>query len=102
MHRIYEWLRILWQEKINIFIKGATGGWIISGIFLFNSNISDKRAFLLAYLIKVLAVTVSGVISGFATVFGNDMYKWIKAIVIKKKTKIKRNNETKTKIKRAS
>src|ERR1044072_2230787 len=103
MHRIYEWLRVIWGEKINIFIKGATGGWIISGIFLFNSSISDKRAFLFAYLIKVFAVTVSGVISGFATVFGNDMYKWLKEKVIKKKTKIKRNdNETKTRVKRAS
>ena len=78
MHRFYEWLKILWGEKINIFIKGATGGWIISGIFLFGSNLSDKSAFLLAYLIKVFAVTVSGVISGFATVAGNDMYKWAK------------------------
>lgn len=102
MHRIYEWLKILWGEKINVFIKGATGGWLISGIFLFNSSISDKRAFLLAYLIKVFAVTVSGVISGFATVFGNDMYKWLKEKVIKKKTKTKRNNNEKTRVKRAS
>lgn len=101
MHRIYEWVKVIWSEKINIFIKGATGGWIISGIFLFGSNISDQTAFLLAYIVKVFAVAVSGVISGFATVFGNDMYKWIKARIIKKKTKIKRKNNE-TKIKRAS
>ncbi len=105
MHRIYEWLKVIWGEKINVFIKGATGGWIISGIFLFGSNFSDKGAFLLAYLVKVFAVTVSGVISGFATVFGNDMYKWVKAKVIKRrilhKTK-RKSNEQKTRIKRAS
>lgn len=101
MHRIYEWLKVLWGEKINVFIKGATGGWVISGIFLFGSNISDTSAFLLAYLIKVFAVTVAGIISGFATVFGNDVYKWVKQKVIKKKTKTKRKNNE-TKIKRAS
>jgi|SRR5688572_28862182 hypothetical protein len=102
MHRIYEWLKVIWREKINIFIKGATGGWLVSGVLLFGSNLSDKSAFLLAYLVKVFAVTVSGVISGFATVAGNDMYKWVKAKYISKKTKTKRNNEAKSKIKRAS
>src|SRR6478736_3340819 len=98
MHRIYEWLRILWQEKINLFIKGATGGWLVSGIFLFGSNLSDKGAFLIAYIIKVLAVGVSGFISGCATVMGNDMYHWAKARILNKKTKRKQNkNETKIK-----
>lgn len=101
MHRIYEWLKVIWGEKVNVFIKGATSGWIISGLFLFNSHISNKRAFLLAYLVKVFAVTVSGVISGFATVFGNDAYKWVKDRVVKRKTKTKRKNNE-TKIKRAS
>lgn len=86
MHRFYEWLKVIWGEKINIFIKGATGGWIISGIFLFGSNLSDKGAFLLAYMIKLFAVTVSGIISGFATVFGNDLYKWAKARILKRKS----------------
>ncbi len=102
-NRFYEWLKIIWGEKINIFIKGATGGWIISGIFLFGSNLSDKSAFLLAYLVKVFAVTVSGVISGFATVAGNDKYKWVKEkYLTKKQIKKRRDNESKTKIKRAS
>lgn len=104
MHRFYEWLKVIWREKINIFIKGATGGWLVSGVLLFGSNLSDKSAFLLAYLVKVFAVTVSGVISGFATVAGNDIYKWVKAKYVgKKRTKTKRSdNETKSKIKRAS
>lgn len=102
MHRIYEWLKILWTEKINIFIKGATGGWVVSGIFLFGSNLSDKGAFLIAYLIKVFAVGVSGLISGCATVAGNDLYKWAKEKIIKKKVKRKQIKNEKTKIKRAS
>lgn len=73
----------------------------MAGIFLFNSNISSPRALLLEYLIKVLAVAVTGVISGFATVWGNDMYQWVKAKFLNKKAKAKRNEE-KTKIKRAS
>lgn len=102
MHRIYEWVKVLWREKVNLFFKGATSGWIISGIFLFGSNLNDKTAFLLAYIIKVFAVTVSGVISGFATVAGNDMYKWVKErYITKKQTKLKRKNNE-SKIKRAS
>lgn len=103
MQRIFDWLKLIWGEKINLFIKGATSGTIISGLFLFGSNLSDKGAFLLAYLIKVLAVAISGLISGCATVMGNDLYHWIKEKIVKKKAKRKRNNnETKTKIKRAS
>jgi len=103
MQRIFDWLKILWGEKINIFIKGATGGWIVSGIFLFGSNLSHKSAFLIAYLVKVFAVGVSGLISGCATVAGNDLYKWAKDKIAKRKTKRKQNkNERSTKIKRAS
>jgi hypothetical protein len=103
MHRIYEWVKVIWREKINLFFKGATSGWVLSGVLLFGSNLSDKTAFLLTYLIKVFAVTVSGIISGFATVAGSDMYKWAKERIIKKRTKTKRNNnEQKTRIKRAS
>lgn len=103
MHRIYEWLKVLWGEKINVFIKGCTGGWVLTGIFLFGSNLSDKSSFLIAYLIKVLAVGVSGLISGCATVMGNDLYHWAKDKFLKKKVKRKQNrNETKTRIKRAS
>jgi hypothetical protein len=86
MRRIYEWIRFFLQEKINIFIKGATGGWLISGIFLFGSNIHDKATFLVTYLVKVFAVAVSGLISGFATVLGNDIYQWAKTKYIKKAT----------------
>jgi hypothetical protein len=104
MHRIYEWIKVLWREKVNLFFKGATSGWLLSGILLFGSNLSDKTAFLLAYIIKVFAVTVSGIISGFATVAGSDMYKWAKEkYITRKQIKSKRkNNESKTKIKRAS
>lgn len=103
MHRFYEWLKIIWGEKINLFIKGATSGWVISGIFLFGSNISDKSAFLIAYIIKVFAVTISGLISGCATVAGNDLYKWMKEKIVKRTLKRKRNNNEKTtRIKRAS
>lgn len=103
MHRIYEWLKIIWGEKINIFIKGATSGWILSGVLLFGSGLSDKGSLLIAYVVKVFAVTISGLISGCATVMGNDLYHWAKAKIIKKNTKRKqRNNETRTKVKRAS
>lgn len=85
MHRIYEWVKIIFQEKINVFFKGAMSGWLLAGIFLFGSNINTKDSLLIAYLIKVFAVTVTGVISGFATVFGNDAYKWVKAKVLKRK-----------------
>lgn len=103
MHRIYEWLKALWGEKINVFIKGCTGGWVLTGIFLFGSNLSDKSSFLIAYLVKVFAVAISGLISGCATVMGNDLYKWAKAKMLKKTAKRKRNNNEKTtRIKRAS
>lgn len=103
MHRIYEWLKTLWGEKINIFIKGATSGWLVSGVLLFGSNLSDQGAFIIAYLVKVIAVGISGLISGCATVMGNDLYHWAKDKFLKKKVKRKQNrNETKTRIKRAS
>ncbi len=103
MQNLYEWLKVLWVEKINVFIKGATGGWIVSGLFLFGSNFSDKGSFLIAYLIKVFAVAISGLISGYATVLGNDLYKWSKEMFLKKKIKRKqKRNEKTTKIKRAS
>lgn len=103
MHRIYEWLKTLWGEKINIFIKGATSGWLVSGVLLFGSNLSDQSAFIIAYLVKVIAVGISGLISGCATVMGNDLYHWAKDKILKKKVKRKQNrNETKTRVKRAS
>jgi len=104
MNRFYEWLKLLLQEKVNIFIKGATSGWLLAGIFLFGSSLNPQSPFILTYIIKVFAVAVTGLISGFATVFGNDIYRWSKSKVIKKKV-IKRkrqNNEKETKIKRAS
>lgn len=103
MHRIYEWIRVILQEKVNVFIKGASSGGLLSGVLLFGSSIHDKNSLLFTYTIKLFAVLVCGVISGFASVLGNDAYKWVKATIIKKKTKIKRkNNETRTKVKRAS
>ena len=78
MHRLNEWLRALFQEKVNIFVKGFFGGGIISGIFLFGGPIHAIDFPLFAYFIKVLAIGVSGVISGCATVLGNDFAKWLK------------------------
>ena len=95
MHRLYEWLKALWQEKINIFIKGFCGGGIVSGIFLFGSSINDAAFLVLAYILKILAVGVSGLISGCATVLGNDFAAWVKAKW--KKRTIKRSQNPKKK-----
>jgi len=103
MHRIYEWVRIIFKEKVNAFFKGFTGGSIVSYLFLYNSNFSGKHDILIATVVKIIAIGVGGVISGFANILGTDFYKWAKAKVLKRKTKIKRNNnETKTRVKRAS
>lgn len=95
MHRFYEWLKFLVREKINIFYKGFCSGTILSWIFLFGSDIHSKVFILYAYLIKVLAVVIGGVLSGFATVLGNDVYKWLKAKITNRKsvTKSKRKNK---------
>lgn len=81
MHRIYEWLRIALNEKVNLFIRGLIGGCCISGIFLFRSPIHDATViiFFLVYCLKLLAVGLSGIISGCASVLGNDLAKWIKS-----------------------
>ena len=104
MSRFYEWIKIILQEKINIFFKGATSGWLLAGVLLFGSNISTKDSFIVAYLVKLFAVAVTGVISGFATVFGNDAYKWMKVRVVKRRRTTSKNkrNVTKEKVKRAS
>lgn len=86
MHRFYEWIKFLLQEKVNIFFKGAWSGWIISGIFLFGSSFDSKTAFILAYLIKVFAVLITGLLSGFATILGNDIYHWLKNKVMKRRS----------------
>lgn len=78
MQRFYEWLRAIFNEKINIFVKGFCGGGILSGIFLFGGTLHDVAFPLLAYSLKLLAIGVSGMISGCATVLGNDLAKWIK------------------------
>lgn len=78
MHRIYEWVKALWQEKVNVFIKGFCGGSIVSGIFLFRESIHDPAALVLIALLKLLATGIGGVISGCATVLGNDFAKWMK------------------------
>jgi hypothetical protein len=89
MHRIYEILKLVFREKINVFIKGAMGGWILSGVLLFGSTIHDSATLLLTYLMKLFAVTVCGLFSGFATVMGNDLYKWAKEKVVKRKIVIR-------------
>jgi hypothetical protein len=78
MHRLFEWLKALWQEKINLFIKGFCGGTIISGIFLFRESVSDPAALVVIALLKLLATGIAGVVSGCATVLGNDFAAWIK------------------------
>jgi len=91
MQRLYEWLRAIWQEKVNLFIKGFFGGGFICGIFLFGGPIHAIDFPLLAYFVKVVAIGVSGVISGCATVLGNDFAKWLKKkwaqLISKKKRK---------------
>lgn len=89
MQRLFEWIKFFIKEKINIFYKGFWGGGIISGIFLFGSNFSSTTIFIYAYLIKLLAVVITGLISGFTTVLGNDLYQWMKSKIIdhKKETK---------------
>lgn len=95
MHRFYEWLRFFIGEKINIFYKGFYSGTILSGIFLFGSNLNSKGFLLYAYLIKVLAVVITGVLSGFATVLGNDIYHWVKSKMVNKRASIKSKRKNK-------
>lgn len=95
MHRFYEWVKLFIREKINIFYKGFCSGTILSWIFLFGSDFHSKVFILYAYLIKVLAVVVSGVLSGFATVLGNDIYHWVKSRIVKKKSVIKSKRKNK-------
>lgn len=78
MHRLYEWLKALWQEKINVFIKGFCGGTIISGIFLFRESVGDTASLFFIALLKVIATGIAGVVSGCATVLGNDFAAWLK------------------------
>lgn len=88
--RIYEWAKIIYnvaKEKINIFYRGFFGGSIISGTLLFGSSASSTTLLIYAYLIKVLAVLIAGLISGFATILGSDVYHWLKAKLINRKTK---------------
>lgn len=89
MHRFYEWIKFFISQKINIFYKGFCSGTILSWIFLFGSDFHSKVSLLYAYLIKVLAVVISGILSGFATVLGNDIYHWVKAKMTNKKSVIK-------------
>lgn len=79
MHRLYEWLKALWQEKINVFIKGFCGGTIISGIFLFRESVHDPASLVFIALLKLLATGIAGIVSGCATVLGNDFAAWLKA-----------------------
>jgi hypothetical protein len=95
MRRLYEWIRILIKEKINIFYKGFCSGSILSWIFLFGSGFNSEVFLLYAYLIKVFAVVVSGVLSGFATLLGSDFYKWVKSKIANKKSAIKSKRKNK-------
>jgi len=79
MHRIYEWLKAVWQEKINLFIKGSFGGGLISGVFLFGSSLHGATSIIIEGLLKIIAVGLSAIVSGCATVLGNDLALWIKS-----------------------
>ena len=85
MQRLIEWIKAVFQEKVNIFIKGFFGGSIISGIFLFGGTVHAVAFPVFEYFIKIIAVGISGVISGCATVFGNDLAQWIKSKMKKNK-----------------
>lgn len=95
MHRFYEWIKFVIGEKINIFYKGFFSGSILSGIFLFGSSLDSKTFLVYAYIVKVLAVVITGALSGFATVLGNDVYHWLKSKLTNKKSisKSKRKNK---------
>lgn len=80
MSRIYEWIKVIFKEKVSLFIKGCFGGGFISYIFLFNSPpVNDIVVLILTIAVKIIVIVVSGLLSGFATVAGNDLYKAIKS-----------------------
>jgi xanthine/uracil/vitamin C permease (AzgA family) len=93
MHRIYELIKHVFKEKVNIFIKGALGGWMFSGVLLFGGNITSTRDLVATYLLKLLAVSVSGLITGFVTVLGNELAHMVKAKASKRKIVKKRQNK---------
>lgn len=93
MQRLFEWLKFFIKEKINIFYKGFWGGSIVSGIFLFGSNFHSTTLFIYAYLIKVLAVVITGLISGFTTVLGTDLYYWTKNKILNRKPETKKRQK---------
>lgn len=98
MHRLYEWLKTILQEKINIFIKGFFGGSIVSGIFLFDSPIIHTTSItfiIIEYLFKVLVIAVTGVVSGCASMLGNDLAVWIKTTYKKIKSRKRKKNPRK-------
>lgn len=81
MHRLYDWLKTILQEKINTFIKGFCGGSIVSGIFLFDNPLFYGHSIpliVIEYLIKVIAIGLTGIISGAASIFGKDLAGYLK------------------------
>lgn len=99
MQRFNEWLKAIFQEKINIFVKGFFGGGTISGIFLFGSSFHSISSMLLEGAVKLLVAGIAGVASGCATVLGNDMAKWLK---LKWKRFVKKKDQTKSKNNKAA
>jgi hypothetical protein len=80
MSRFYEWLKIVFTEKVNLFIKGGFGGWLFSGILLFDSTPTGSViVVILTILLKIAVMCLSGFFSGLCTVLGNDFAKWLKA-----------------------
>lgn len=86
MDKIFSWLWHFIKAKTNVFVKGFVGTTMVSGIFLFNSNINSED-FWFTYLAKTIVACVSGIIGGFMAVLGNDLYHYVKKKIFKNGTK---------------
>ncbi len=95
--RFYEWAKFIITQKVNVFFRGFTGFSIATGIFLFGTSTNGLSItkLILIYLLKLVAVVVSGCFGGFATVMGNDMYQWAKAKFVNRKQRIKKKQNKK-------
>lgn len=96
--RIHEWAKFIYnvaKEKVSVFYKGFVGGSLVSGTLLFGGPVHSTTLLIYAYLIKVIAVLVAGLVSGFATVLGNDIYHWMKEKMTKQRIKRQQKKRTK-------
>jgi len=93
--KIYEWLQHIFREKVNIFFKGFLSISLPIGVFLFGSTFSGTRGFIIAYILKLIATVIAGVIGGCASVGGADLYKWAKEKYFGRKQKVKQKRNRK-------